>query len=89
VVICLKPDYIKAYNNRGLSYYGLGQYQLAIDDFSKAIGMKQDYADAYNNRATVYLKQGNNEIGCGDAQKACALGNCKTLEEAKAKGICF
>jgi len=87
--IAFNPDYTKAYNNRGLSYYGLGQYQLAIDDFNKAIGMKQDYADAYNNRATVYLKQGNKEIGCGDAQKACALGNCKTLEEAKAKGTCF
>ncbi|KUG23968.1 hypothetical protein ASZ90_006231 [hydrocarbon metagenome] len=87
--IALNPDYTKAYNNRGLSYYALGQYQLAIDDFNKAISMKQDYADAYNNRATVYLKQGNNEIGCGDAQKACALGNCKTLEEAKAKGTCF
>jgi tetratricopeptide (TPR) repeat protein len=86
--IGLKQDYPSAYNNRGAAYYSLGQYQQAIEDFNKAIGLKQDYANAYNNRGTAYLSQGNKELGCRDAQKACALGNCKSLELAKGKGLC-
>jgi hypothetical protein len=32
--------------------------------------------------------QGSNKLGCGDFQKACELGNCKMLEEAKARLYC-
>ena len=86
--IHLNPADMKVYNNRGILYANLGQHQLAINDFSKAINLKKDYANAYNNRAFIYLNQKNKELGCYDAQKACALGNCKTLEVAKAKGFC-
>ena len=86
--ISLKKDYADAYNNRGTAYAKFGQYQNAFEDFNKAISLKKDYADAYDNRAIIYLIQGKKELGCSDAQKACALGNCKTLEVAKAKGDC-
>jgi Flp pilus assembly protein TadD len=61
---------------------------MAIEDFNNAIRLKPDNADAYNNRGIVYFTQGNNKPGCFDAQKACALGSCKTLEVAKATGLC-
>jgi tetratricopeptide (TPR) repeat protein len=86
--ITLNPNYIKAYNNRGIIYGELGQYQLAIENFNKAISLKKDYADAYNNRAYFYLNQGNKELGCFDAQQACELGNCATLKNANAIGLC-
>ena len=86
--ISLKQNYASAYNNRGAAYYSLGQNQQAIDDFNKAIGLNKDYANAYSNRGTAYLSQGNKKLGCSDAQKACALGNCKSLELAKGKGLC-
>jgi tetratricopeptide (TPR) repeat protein len=86
--IRLKPNDADAYNNRGVVYTKLSQYQTALDDFSKAIRLKPDYADAHNNRGIVYFTQGNNKPGCFDAQKACELGNCKTLEIAKAKRLC-
>ena len=38
----------------------LGQYQMAIEDFNKAIILKEDYATAYNDRAFLYLKLGDN-----------------------------
>ena len=41
--IQLKPDYAKAYHNRGYT-------AAAIADFDKAIRLKPDYASAYNNR---------------------------------------
>ena len=86
--ISLKKDYADAYNNRGTAYAKFGQYQSAFEDFNKAISLKKDHADAYDNRAIIYLIQGKKELGCSDAQKACALGNCKTLEVANAKGDC-
>jgi tetratricopeptide (TPR) repeat protein len=86
--ISLKEDFAEACKNRGIAYYTLGYYQNAIGDFNKAIILKPDYAEAYNNRATVYLNQGNKESGCFDAQKACMLGICRTLDAARAKGLC-
>ena len=86
--IHLKPNYVTAYINRGNVYNELGQYQMAIEDFNNAIRLKPDDANPYNNRGIVYFTQGNNKLGCFDAQKACALGNCKTLEIAKAAGLC-
>ena len=86
--IGLKQDYFKAYNNRGFVYTRLGQYQPAVEDFNKAINLKKDYTDAYFNRALAYFNQKNIFSGCSNAQKACALGNCKILEAAEAKGYC-
>jgi tetratricopeptide (TPR) repeat protein len=86
--IKLQPNDAEAYNNRGVAYIYLGQYQQAFEDFNKAIGLKQDYASAYNNRGSAYLLQGNNELGCPDAKKACDLGICKTFELAKGEGKC-
>ena len=86
--IRLKPDYAYTYNNRGIVYGELSQYQRAIEDFNTAIGLKPDYAKAYNNRALVYFNQKNIFSGCSNARKACALGNCKILEYAKDKGLC-
>ncbi|MGA9110295.1 MAG: tetratricopeptide repeat protein, partial [Smithella sp.] len=86
--IRLKPNDADAYENRGVVYYKLNQYQTALDDFSKAISLKNNYVDAYKNRGVVYIMQGNKKLGCRDFKKACALGNCKSLEEAKTSGYC-
>jgi tetratricopeptide (TPR) repeat protein len=83
----LEPHYI-VYNYRGIAYAQLGQYQRAIEDFDEAIRLKPDYANTYNNKALVYFNQKNIFSGCSNARKACALGNCKILEDAKGKGLC-
>jgi tetratricopeptide (TPR) repeat protein len=76
------------YNNIGITYFDLGQYQLALDNYNEAINIKPDYSYAYNNRAFVYLNTGNIESGCKDAKKACELGNCTALQAATGKGLC-
>ena len=86
--IALKPVYADAYYKKGGACFKLGRYQSAIKDFNEAIRLKPDYADAYNDRGEYYLKQGDKIQGCYDARKACKLGNCKTLEAAKVKGLC-
>ena len=86
--IRLKPDDNHAYINRGNAYNYLGQHQRAIEDYNQAIRIRPDNGSPYSNRGVAYFMQGNREFGCRDAQKACELGNCKTLETAKVKGLC-
>ena len=50
----MQPNFVIAYNNRGIAYADKGEHYLAIDDFNMAIKLKPDYAIAYNNRGTVY-----------------------------------
>jgi tetratricopeptide (TPR) repeat protein len=66
----------------------MGQYQLAIENYNKAITLKPDDAYPYINVGIFYFKQGNDKPGCYAAQKACELGSCKLLELAKKKGSC-
>ena len=42
-----------SYNNRGYAYSQVGQYQKAIDDYSKGWSDSK-YAEAYFNRAYMY-----------------------------------
>ena len=63
-----------AYNNRGLAYDKLGQYQRAIQDYDKAIqiGGKND-ADSYYNRSLAYDALGQDAEANADKAKACSL----------------
>ena len=48
--IRLKPDYVAAYNNRGLAKAKLEQLADAIADYDEAIRLKPDLTEAYYNR---------------------------------------
>jgi len=54
--IKLKQNNASYYNKRGLAYYHLGNYQKAIEDYSKAIRLKPDFSLAYFNRGCIYVK---------------------------------
>jgi Flp pilus assembly protein TadD len=54
--IATSPKVAEAYNNRGLAFYNLKQYQEAIKDFSQSIRMKPGYAEALNNRGNAYYE---------------------------------
>jgi tetratricopeptide (TPR) repeat protein len=53
--ISLRPDYVKAYNGRGLVNENLKRYDDAIRDFGKCLEIKPDYHKAYNNRSVSLL----------------------------------
>ena len=67
-----KNNYL-AHNARGITYGELGQYQLAIEDFTRTIGLKQDYPDAYFNRGFAYAKLGQYQMAIEDFSKAISL----------------
>jgi tetratricopeptide (TPR) repeat protein len=48
------PNLAEAYNNRGVTYYGQGDLERAISDYSKAIEMNPNDVVAYYNRASAY-----------------------------------
>jgi tetratricopeptide (TPR) repeat protein len=86
--IKLRPDYAIAYNNRGVAYARLNQYQRAIEDFNEALLLKPDSSDTYVNRGMAYILLGNDDNGCHDVQKACSMGSCRGLKWAKERGSC-
>lgn len=55
--IALNPQYTKAYYNRGLARYCLGELPQAVENYDKAIALKPDYAKAYNNRGLARFEQ--------------------------------
>jgi tetratricopeptide (TPR) repeat protein len=54
--IRLKPNYPKAYNNRGSAYFYLNNSQKALEDYSTALSLELNYSKAFNNRGFVYEK---------------------------------
>ena len=62
-----------AYNNRGLAYDSKGDYDRALEDFSKAIELEPDYADSYNNCGVIYSRKGDYDRALEDFSKAIEL----------------
>jgi hypothetical protein len=62
-----------AYNNRGLAYHGLKQYQKAISDYTQAIKLDREYAVAYNNRGNAYYELSNYKMALQDFNQSLRL----------------
>ena len=71
--IRLKPDYAKAYNNRGLAKDNLGQHLAAIADYDTAIRLKPDLAEAYYNRGIAKYNLGQYSAAIADYDTAIRL----------------
>ncbi|MDE0316547.1 MAG: tetratricopeptide repeat protein, partial [Candidatus Poribacteria bacterium] len=72
-VIELNPHYSAAYNNRGVVYVDIGEYNRAIKDFNTAIELNPNDFFAYNNRGNTYSNIGNINNAIKDFNKAITL----------------
>ena len=61
------------HNNRGIAYQDEGNYDLAIEAFTKAIELNPDFAKAYANRAVIYQCKGLFDRAIADHTKALEL----------------
>ena len=68
--IRLKPDYGKAYNNRGLAYQAKGSTDQAIADFAEAIRLNPGLGEAYYNRGLAYQAKGSYDQAIADFDEA-------------------
>jgi tetratricopeptide (TPR) repeat protein len=72
--LMIDPNYAKAYNNRGIVYRLMKQYDQAISDYNKALKLDPKFGEAYNNRGVVYYLKGEYEKSWEDVKKAQNLG---------------
>jgi tetratricopeptide (TPR) repeat protein len=61
-----KQNTAEAFNNRGLAYHELKQYDSAIQDFSQAIKLDPAQVAAYNNRGNSYYERNEYQLALAD-----------------------
>ncbi len=71
--IRLRPDYAKAYNNRGVAKGELGRYEDAIADYNQAIRWQSNHVNAYFNRGNAQRKLDRHEAAIADYDEAIRL----------------
>ena len=71
--IRLKPDFAKAYNNRGIAKDTLGRHDDALADFDQAIRLRPDFAEAYYNRGITKGRSGDNDKARAEFETALRL----------------
>jgi tetratricopeptide (TPR) repeat protein len=62
-----------ALNNRGKAYYSKHNYDLAIQDYSRAIQLNPDFVDALNNRGEAYRAKGDYDRALQDFDQVIRL----------------
>ena len=72
-VIAREPELSLAYNNRGLTYDEMGRFELAINDFDRAIALDASDHKVYTNRGMLYGKIGQFDKAIADFEKAITL----------------
>ena len=73
--IRLKPDMVRAYNNRGVAKSSLRQDEAAISDYNEAIRLKPDATAAYINRGNAKSRLGFKDDARKDFETALALAH--------------
>ena len=71
--ILLKPDYAKAYNNRGVLKKRFRRFEDAIKDYNEAIRLDPDNVAGYYNRANARSSLNQHELAFEDYDKAIEL----------------
>jgi hypothetical protein len=61
-----KQNTVEAYNNRGLAYHELKQYDKAIKDYNQAIRLDPARVAAYNNRGNSYYEKDEYQLALAD-----------------------
>src|SRR5437588_7274780 len=72
-VVERNPTDPQAYNIRGAVYGQAGQYEQALSDFNKAIGLDARFAQAFANRGLVYHATNKPDLALADYHKALGL----------------
>jgi tetratricopeptide (TPR) repeat protein len=73
-VIDREPELSLAYNNRGLTYDDRGRFDLANEDFTRAIALAPFEYKAYSNRGNLYMKLGMLDRAIEDFEQSIFLG---------------
>ena len=72
-LLAIKPDHVKALDQRGVTYRKIGEADKAIADHSKAISFSPGYARAYRNRGNAFFFKGQTQRAIADYSRAIEL----------------
>ncbi len=64
-----------AANNMGVALHSLGEYEQAMDAYTKAIGLKKDFVEAYHNRAQLHYLRGDYDLAINDYSKVLQINS--------------
>lgn len=67
------PDAANAHANRGFAWKNKGEYDKAIEDYSKVCELEPDSAEAFHNRAKAWDDKGDFDAAIQDYNKALEL----------------
>ncbi|WP_430614429.1 tetratricopeptide repeat protein [Flavobacterium sp. JP2137] len=67
------PQAYMIYYDRSKIFEATGEFEKALSDLSKSIGLKGDFNLAIFSRAVIHLKMGNENLACDDLKKAMEL----------------
>ena len=70
---------VRVLNNRGIAFYAVGIFDLAIEDYTAAIILDPTFAAALDNRGTAWVGMGQYEEGIRDYTAAIALDSGNTV----------
>lgn len=76
-------DLAISYNNRGFAYYKKSDYDRAIHDFDRAIGLQSTLASAFDRRANAYQAKREYERALADYEAAAQLDSNSNFERSK------
>lgn len=73
--VCIEqyPNMANLYNNRATAYKNLKKFDLALNDYTKALELNPEYASVYLNRANLYLENSKFKEAVNDYTKAINL----------------
>jgi tetratricopeptide (TPR) repeat protein len=69
----LDPKFAEAFNNRGLCYNKLKNYDRAVADFNQSIALNPKTASTFNNRGIVYYELKEYASAIADLNQAITL----------------
>ena len=72
-MLIIKPDYIKAHNNRGTSLEVLERRDEALASYDRALALDPNFVEALNNRGNVLLKLGRRDEAVACYQRALTI----------------
>ena len=58
------------HNSRACDYEKMGDYEMAMSDYTEAIKIDPKNVNAYNNRGRIYISQGDYEMAISDYTRA-------------------
>jgi tetratricopeptide (TPR) repeat protein len=83
----LEPGDPGTYNNRGVVFRELEDYERAIADFSHALTIRPDYDLAYLNRGRAYVDAGQTELAIADFRQVLQITEKSSRREDAEEGL--